>query len=207
MPGFSKKRGFLSSFLLFLLFAIALHAEQFVYAPAGIIQEKTIAEMDIISKEIYGKTDIGLYVVTMKDLPEGSSLEDFESNVTKDLSKSYVLILLIKDIKKIDVKTSQDLQDIIDVKRVFWDYMIPLLPRKDNELTTKRISAVVFNGYLDAAQQISDAKDVHIKELPTMESTLVGDAVQYIFYFFIVTLFGILIYSYIRGNKSESRSE
>lgn len=194
------KRGFLASFLLLIL-ASDLFASRFVYSPQGLLLEKTIDEIDAISEEVYEKTNVGVFVAVLSELPQGETLELFQEKLIADLPESYILIALVSGIKKIDIKTSEDLKKI-DTKKIYWDYMVPLLPNNERELTTKRISAVIFNGYMDAAGQVASLKGVHIDRLPPAESEIVGNIIQYIFYFFAGSLILILVYSYIRGGKS-----
>lgn len=194
------KRGFLASFLLLIL-ASDLFASRFVYSPQGLLLEKTIDEIDAISEEVYEKTNVGVFVAVLSELPQGETLELFQEKLIADLPESYILIALVSGIKKIDIKTSEDLKKI-DTKKIYWDYMVPLLPNNERELTTKRISAVIFNGYMDAAGQVASLKSVHIDRLPPAESEIVGNIIQYIFYFFAGSLILILAYSYIRGGKS-----
>jgi len=196
-----KKRGFLASFLLTTLLSLDLYASRFVYSPQGLLLEKTIDEMDAISQEVYEKTNVGVFSAVLSELPQGETLEGFQEKLISDLPESYILITLVSGIKKIDIKTSEDLKKI-DTKRIYWDYMVPLLPNNERELTTKRISAVIFNGYMDAAGQVASLKDVRIEGLPPAESETVGNIIQYIFYFFAGSLILILVFSYIRGGKN-----
>jgi hypothetical protein len=195
------KRGFLASFILLLL-AQSLYALQFVYSPSGLLLPKTADKMNEISDEIFAKSEVGLFVATMGTIGD-ESIESFEEKIIKDLPPSYVLITLVSDIKKIDIQISSDLENKIDKNEIFWDYMVPLLPKSDRELTTKTISAVIFNGYMEAAYQIQDVKNIEVISLPDDDSSRVGEVIQWIFYFFAGSLILILIASYIKGSKSE----
>ncbi|MFP4332200.1 MAG: hypothetical protein ACLFQJ_02790 [Campylobacterales bacterium] len=195
------KRGFFASFVLIFI-AQSLYALQFVYSPSGLLLPKTVEKMNEISDEIYAKSNVGLFVTTMGTIGD-ESIESFEEKIIKDLPPSYVLITLVSDIKKIDIRISDDLAKEIDKNEIFWDYMVPLLPKSDRELTTKTISAVIFNGYMEAAYQIKDAKNIEVLSLPDDDSSRVGTIIQWIFYFFAGSLILILIASYIKGSKSE----
>jgi len=194
------KRGLLASFFL-LLFAVELSASRFVFSPNGLLVPTTVDEINAISEEVYEKTNVGIFSAVLSKLPEGETLEGFEDKLIADLPSDYLLIVLVTDIKKIDIKISKSLENEVDINRIYWNYMVPLLPKSDKDMTTKRISAVIFNGYMDAAEQIAEWKGVHIDRLPPPSSETAADIIQYLFYFFAGSLILILIYSYIRGGK------
>ena len=38
---------------------------------------------------------------------------------------------------------------------VYWDYIVPLIPRSDKELTPENISILLVNGFVDIADRIA----------------------------------------------------
>lgn len=183
--------------ILYLL--IPLSAKNFVFNDDKILPLKSIDFIEQTSGELFTKTGVNLYVymanMTNKDYDE------FKSELVKRLSSPYVAIVLLKDNKKIDIITSES--NLLDKKKVYWEYMVPLLPQSDREMTNEALSAVVFNGYVESVDLIADKFGAKIEHnIPKDEkgAKAVAQVILYIMLFSMLGLF-VIIYFFKKGAK------
>lgn len=176
-----------------LCFLTSLGAKSFVFNNDNIVTPKSIDFIEQTSSELFAKTGVNLYIYTAN--ATNKNYDEFKSELILELSSPYVAIVLLKDNKKIDIITSDN--NLLDKKKVYWEYMVPLLPQKDNELTNEALSAVVFNGYVESVDLIADRFGVKIEHnIPKNENgaKAVAKAILYIMLFSMIGLFVIMYF-------------
>jgi hypothetical protein len=191
------KMGLLPSFVLLLFSALRLHAS-FVLDYDRVLVEKSVDAMNAIATELKEKTDVSLYVALVQDL-NGRTLQEYEHFVVKSFSEPYIaMIVAIRD-QKINIIESQTLKDVYDKKRTYWDYIVPMLPKKNHEKTPQRYSALILNGHADIVDQLSKHYGVTLSLALPDDYRTFNMYVRYTFVFMIATFFGALVYRRIRS--------
>lgn len=109
----------------------------------------------------------------------------------------YATIFIYPNDKKIDFDLSQNAQGVFDIERVYFEYMVPLLPKPNEELQSDRLSAVVLNGYSEAADLIAVHFNTNLENnIPRDESGGKG-FVKFSMYFMLFCIFGVLIFVFL----------
>lgn len=182
-----------------LCFFSPLSASNFVFNNDKILASKSVDFIEQVSSELFSKTGVSLYVYMANST--NKSYSDFKNELISKLHSPYVAIVLLKDNKKIDIITSNN--NLLDKKKVYWEYMVPLIPQKDDELTREALSAVVFNGYVESVDLIADKFNVTIyHNIPKDEkgAKLVSQIILYIMLFSMIGLF-VIVYFFKKGRK------
>lgn len=130
---------------------------------------------------------------------EGRDYLNFKENFIKELNKPFAAIILIKEDKKIDIISSEN--DLFDRKKVYWEYMVPLIPTKDSEITAEALSAIVFNGYIESVDLIADKFDTKIEHNIPKDEKGAKAVAQLILYIMLFSMLGIVAFMYIIRNK------
>ncbi|RDU57192.1 hypothetical protein CQA49_00575 [Helicobacter sp. MIT 00-7814] len=113
-------------------------------------------------------------------------------NEELDNAPLYATIFIYPNEKKIDIDLSQNAQGVFDTERVYFEYMVPLLPKPNEELQSDRLSAVVLNGYSEAADLIAAHFNTSLaNNIPRDESGGKG-FVKFSMYFMLFCIFGVL---------------
>ncbi|MDE6885972.1 MAG: TPM domain-containing protein [Helicobacteraceae bacterium] len=173
----------------------------FVFNDDLVFVEKSVDFVEKTSKELFTKTGVSLYVY-MTDSMSGAHYNEFKNKIISNFKAPYVAIILVKNDKKIDIATSSD--DLIDKKKVYWEYMVPLLPSKDSEITNQVLSAVVLNGYIESVDLIADKFKVKIEHnIPKDEkgAKAVAQLILYIMLFSMLGLFFVFYFYKRKGSK------
>lgn len=186
-----------------LVFFSALFGGEFVFNEDSLFVQKSVDFVEQASSELRDKTGVNLYVYLGKSL-NGATYEDFKADFITHLSAPFAAIILIRDDKKIDIATSND--DLLDKKKVYWEYMVPLIPQKDSELTPQALSAIVLNGYVESIDLIADSFGATIEHNFPKDEKGARAISQLILYVMLFSMLGIILLMYIfrkRGLKNE----
>lgn len=133
-----------------------------------------------------------------------TSLRAFEDAFLKSYSNEpYGVFFFYTKERKIDILLKP--KDVFDDERVFFEYMAPLLPKPREILDSARISAIVFNGYSEAADLVASYYKVSlVSNIPRDESGSRG-FVKFSMYFMLLSIFGLLgfvfVSSKLKGKK------
>lgn len=184
--------------ILIILACVHLSANNFVLNPNNLLTQKSSEFIEKVSQELLQKTGVSLYVYMSESL-NGMEYLDFKENFIKQLEKPFAAIVLIRNDKKIDIISSKD--DLFDKKKVYWEYMVPLIPTKDSELTPQALSAVVFNGYIESVDLIADKFDTKIEHNIPKDEKGAKAMAQLILYAMLFSMLGIVAFMYIIRNK------
>lgn len=196
-------------------------AKNFVFG--DLLNQKSKDFINQTSLELFEKTGVNLYVfadsalaessldsatltksttITESSLTNSTSAEsspnpytNFKQRFIQNLTPPFAAIIVIKNAKKIDIIASSD--DFLSPKarkKIYWEYMVPLLPQKDDENT---LPAVVFNGYVEAVDLIADYFGVEIKHNIAKDekgAKLVAKGILYIMLFSMLGLFAFIYF-------------
>ena len=169
--------------------------QNFTFNPDSLLNQKTIDFFNTTSTELAQKTGINLYVY-MANNPPVKAYNNFYAHLQQKVQKPYVAIALFKSDKKIDIITSDEsILTKDDKKKIYWEYMVPLLPQKDSEIGA--LSAVVFNGYVEAVDLIADkfgAEILHNVAKNEKGAKLVAQGILYLMLFSLLGLFAFVYY-------------
>lgn len=183
--------------------------------------------INTLGNELYDKTAFRLQVVLIDDaervcedtkallgmqsllcasgfVDSFTSLRAFENAFLKSYSNEpYGVFFFYTKERKIDILLKP--KDVFDDERVFFEYMAPLLPKPKEILDSARISAIVFNGYSEAADLVASYYGVSLtSNIPRDESGSRG-FVKFSMYFMLLSIFGLLgfvfVSSKLRGKK------
>lgn len=196
-------------------------AKNFVFG--DLLNQKSKDFINQTSLELFEKTGVNLYVFADSALAESSldsatltksttsaesslanstiaesspnPYEHFKQRFIQTLTSPFAAIIVIKNAKKIDIIASSD--DFLPPKarkKIYWEYMVPLLPQKDDE---NALPAVVFNGYVEAVDLIADYFGVEIKHNIAKDekgAKLVAKGILYIMLFSMLGLFAFIYF-------------
>ncbi|WP_238700250.1 hypothetical protein [Helicobacter jaachi] len=177
--------------------------------PDWLLVPKSVAFVQTLSNELFTKTGYSLYVALVDKTPQDASLnldskasrEHYKQSLTKHLSPPYTLIVFMKNDEKMDIISSQP-QTYLDEEKVYFEYMVPLLPKqKDEALTPQRISAIVLNGYAQAADMIAAHFDVKLEHNMKVDESGGQEFVRFSMYIMLLIMFGILALIYFTRRK------
>lgn len=182
-------------------------SKQFVFNHS-LLNPKSIDFFNETSLELFSKTGVNLYIFAGESLTNANNksfetYDSFKNDFIQTLDSPYVAIIVIKNHKKIDIiSSSDDILSLKNRKKIYWEYMVPLLPHK--EVEANALSAVIFNGYVEAIDLIADNFNVKIDHnIPKNEkgANLIAKGILYIMLF---SMIGILVLIYIFRNKRTS---
>lgn len=200
-----------------LLIAKETLSVQFTQDNDRVLVPKTKEFIDRLGAELLEKTGFLLKVVVVEDSQHAISTLDknldiptdsLDSVAAREMYKQYLqkseqhtpyamIVMYIKD-KKIDFVLSD--RDVFDKKleeRVYFEYMVPLLPKGNDNPTQPQISAILFNGYSEAADLIAQhyGKSLALN-IPRDESGG-REFVKISMLFMLSILFGVVIFVYV----------
>ena len=180
---------------------------------------KSVDFVEALSTELQAKTGYHLYVavvdsVPMEDLflesPQDSTLKltpkqkrlAYKNMLLEKLQKPYTLIVFMKEDEKIDIISSEP-KKYFDEEKVYYEYMVPLLPKqKDEILTPQLISAIVLNGYAQAADMIAHHFDVKLENNMPVDESGGREFVRFSMYVMLLVMFGIIGVIYLTRKKT-----
>ncbi|PAF42940.1 hypothetical protein [Helicobacter sp. 11S03491-1] len=194
----------LTRFVFFLFLPAFLLAESFVLDnQSGLLIPKSAAFVQTLSHELKYKTGFSLYVdvVDTISLDSKEKRKNYENEILSKLTPPYGVFFFFRKDKKIDIVLSKDSINIFDVNQVYFNYISPLLPENDRDLTPQRISAIILNGYSEIAERIADKYGVHLENnFPSENQNLFVRIILYIMLFSLVGLF-VVIYFFRRKKR------
>ena len=193
------KIGIFSLFLCAFLHTFSWGAP-FVLENQNQLIDKTTQFIEILSNEVFEKTGVSLYVVALEGL-KGTSLEEQQQKYLKQVKEPYVLLFFVRNEKKINIITNAESEKLFDKQAVYWDYIVPLIPKSDEELTPQSISAFLLNGFVDIADRIAETKGVTLEHSFPKEHKGVQIAVRTALYAMLFVLLALFALVYLRRNK------
>lgn len=154
----------------------------------SIINEKVSSKVESLGEELYKKTSISVYVTLPVSL-EKKSVGDYGEELAKTLKEPYVLLVLAKDEKQVEIVNSKVLDDKFDKEGILSPFpwsgsIIPLLSgKKDND----NYNVAVLNGYADIVEQLAKSKNI------VLEGAL-GDVNRDIYHYLKIGIYSFLLF-------------
>lgn len=164
-----------------------------------------------LAAEIFHKTGVRVYVdiidtITLPSAyPTKQSRKQYQEQLAQSLQAPYVVVFLFVQERKFDFLSSQDLHGFLDSKKldsIYFDYMAPLLPEKEQELTPQRYSSIILNGYAEIADVIARHYEIALENNMESNGQGVRTFVRFIMYGMILILLGLFIVAHFLGRKS-----
>lgn len=179
---------------------IPLSANHYVISNA-FLNQKSVDFVEKISSELYEKTGVRLYIVSVDSLQaEGKQeREKFKTSILKDLNKPYGVIFFIKSHKKIDIVLNPKI-DSINPDTIITEYMVPIL-MQDKKLSNPAISASILNGYAQLAEEIANHFHQELPENIIVDKSGAKNFVHYTFLTMLGMMFLLAIGVYVFGRK------
>ena len=179
---------------------IPLNANHYVISNA-FLNQKSVDFVEKISSELYEKTGVRLYIVSVDSLQaEGKQeREKFKTSILKDLNKPYGVIFFIKSHKKIDIVLNPKI-DSINSDTIITEYMVPIL-MQDKKLSNPAISASILNGYAQLAEEIANHFHQELPENIIVDKSGAKNFVHYTFLTMLGMMFLLVIGVYVFGRK------
>lgn len=156
--------------------------------------------------------------------PTKQSRKIYQNQVISKLNAPFVIIFLFVQEHKIEILSSQDLHYIASPKStnqkptqdttntteakkeflspkkldsIYFDYIAPLLPHKEEDLTPNRISGVILNGYAEIADRIADTYHFTLENNFPRDEEGVRNYVKFILYVMLFILLGLFAFAYL----------
>lgn len=189
--------------------------------PSCLLIPKSFWFVNKLSSELFSKTGYSLYVSVVDKTPlmEQSDAESmlqlnisskevekirrtkYKEALTRNLPTPYTLIFFMKNDAKMGIMSSHPNQ-YLDEDKVYFEYMVPLLPKqKDENLTPELISAIVLNAYAQAADMIAENFDTKLENNMPVDESGGREFVRFSMYAMLLIMFGIIAVIYITRKK------
>ena len=175
--------------------------QNFVFSPDLLLNQKSIDFFNATSAELAQKTGINLYVYMANSAPV-NEYRDFYNHLNDKLKKPFVVITMLKNEQKIDIITSDESNKALskdDKKKIVGEYMVPLLPQKNSE--SGALSAVVFNGYVEAVDLIAEKFGIEIHHNISKDEKGAKMVAQGILYLMLFSMIGLFVGIYFFKSK------
>ena len=185
--------------ILSLFFCTLALGKTYVLENQNQIIKKTTDFIEVLSNEVFEKTGVSMYVVALEGL-EGINLEEKEQNYLQNLKEPFVLLFFVHKEKKINIIASAEAEKLFDKRTVYWDYIVPLIPKSDKDLTQQSISAFLLNGFVDIADRIAQSRNVELEHsFPKQNKG--QSVVRIVLYVMLFVLLLLFVFVYLRRNK------
>lgn len=170
----------------------------------GLLIPKSAGFVQTLSSELRYKTGFSFYIDVNSDksLDTPAKRKAHEEEISSKLRPPYGVLFFFYPSKKIEIVLDQTSEKLFDVDQIFFSYIAPLLPEKDEDLTPQRISAFLLNGYSEITDRIADKYNIKLENnFPSSSVDSFVKIVLYIMLFILIGLF-ILVYSFRRKRNS-----
>ncbi|WP_317372036.1 hypothetical protein [Helicobacter canis] len=177
----------------------------------GVLVSKTQELIQLLSAEIFQKTGIRVYVDIIDDIaihpkyPTKQARKEYQSIVYAQLQQPYVVVSLFVQERKFDLISSSGLQAFLGAKvldSVYFDYMAPLIPEKEQDITPQRLSAILLNGYAEIADIIASQYAVKFEHNISTNEQGVRSFVRFIMYAMVLILLGLFALAHFSRKSS-----
>lgn len=179
---------------------VPLSAKPYVVSDA-FLNSRSVDFVETISSQLYTKTGVALYVVSVDSL-QGESKEDrnkYKKSILAGLKEPYGVIFFIKSHKKIDVILKPKI-DSINPDTIITEYMVPILIQ-DKKLSNATLSAAILNGYAQLADEIASYYHQELPDNIIVDKSGAKDIVHYTFLTILGLTFILILGVYLFGRR------
>lgn len=188
--------------ILILILTTTLFSHNFILENEDIIGEKANNQIELIGKEFYKKTSVSIYLVAVKKL-DGKKVTTYIQDYASKLQPPFVLLLLSKEDKKIDILINSKETLSLDKDYILDDIIIPILITKSKKNSTiSTNSAALLSGYSEIAEQIAESKNIELV------NAIGNDSKNFIYWFRVfiyMTMISVLIYHLYHRRKNSAQ--
>lgn len=186
------------------LLILPLFSQNFVLQNQGnILPLKSINFINELSKELFEKTGVALYVAVAEDLQgSGEAKEmrgEWKQKILSSLKPPYGVIFLVKSHKKIDIVLDPKISSI-DEGEIITEYMVPILVQEKG-LPNPKVSASILNGYAQLADEIAESKGESLENNLIVDKSGSRNLVRYSIYLMLGIMLTIIALIYVFGRK------
>lgn len=154
-----------------------------------------------LGSEVFEKSGISVYLIALKSLDK-QTIRSLEDSIAQYLRPPYLYILFIRNEKKIDIKGTTELLAKIPASNIYWDYIVPLIPKKDSELNPSSIAAFLLNGYIALVQELSLRENIKLDNQYVPETKAVESTTRIVLYIMTLTLLGLFVFVLLRKKNA-----
>ncbi len=147
----------------------------------NIVNKRAVKEIEKIGNEVREKTGISIYLCVKKSI-NAQKIKVFEKNLSKKLSKPFILLTLSLKEQKVDIYPSSKSKGLIDIDAIlspFTGTIIPILTSKKGE---DKYSAAMLNGYADIADRVAKKIGIRLNSSIGNTNRILVDILRVIIY-------------------------
>ena len=182
---------------------VTLNAK-YVFTVPELINEKAVQKIEEIGSELHEKLDIDLYLYANKTI-NGKTMIEYREDIRKKYKNSYIILLFAQKEQKVEIITSQNLEDKFDKEDIldpFSGTIIPLLitkPKKD--AIDDSVSAALLNGYADIADKVSESYNIELSSSIGNTNRDIINIARVVFYTTII----VILFIYFRKKRARKK--
>ena len=183
------KRGVLPLFFIIFLVSNAKANSSFVLENENnIIANKTAVKIDEIADELKAKMGIGVYLI-LKDNISDKSLDIYiKKHYANILQKPYVIYMLSKKRKLIDIITNiKGLDKVYDKDDIIYNKTLRIIVTPGTKSSQQALySAGLLNGFSQLCEDIASSKKIKLDTAIGSESSNTFGILRYLFYMLLI---------------------
>ena len=185
----NTKRGALLSLFVMIFLVSNANAQSFVLENENnIIANKTVVKIEEIASESKAKLNINIYLILKESINERNLWEYIKANHIDKLKPPYVVYMLSKKRKLIDIFVSNEaLNRSFDKDEVVQAKTIKLITSPGSKSPPQALySAALLNGFSELCEEIAEDKNIVLQTAIGSESSDLIDIMRYVLYSFMV---------------------
>ena len=179
-----NRRGFLASSVFLILINVNLFGINLILENENQIIEKiTEDKINEIGGEVEAKTDISVYLILKESIKEKNLQLYLDANYKDKLKQPYVVYMMSKERKLIDIFVSSYLlEDYFDKDDIIYDYTLPIIVTPSKASEQSLYSAGFLNGYSQLCEDIADEKGIELSNAIGNDNKDVFNVLRLLFY-------------------------
>ncbi len=189
--------------LTILLFSNVYAKDNLILCNNSIVNSRAIGEIEKIGTELKEKSGISAYICIKKSIGH-EKIKIFEKNLTKNIKGSYILLTLALKQQKVDITTSQDIKNLIDIDAILSPFTGTIIPILTSRKTKDKYSAAVLNGYADITDRVASKLKIKLKSGIGDTNRILVDILRIIIYgsfLYFIIVYSVKKYRYRKKRK------
>jgi len=189
--------------LTILLFSNVYAKDNLILCNNSIVNSRAIGEIEKIGTELKEKSGISAYICVKKSIGH-EKIKKFERNLTKNIKGSYILLTLALKQQKVDITTSQDIKNLIDIDAILSPFTGTIIPILTSRKTKDKYSAAVLNGYADITDRVAGKLKIKLKSGIGDTNRILIDILRIIIYgsfLYFIIVYSVKKYRYRKKRK------
>ncbi len=198
-----RLRQLLFAVLTISLFSNVYAKDNLILCNDSIVNSRAIGEIEKIGTELKEKSGISAYVCIKKSIGH-EKIKIFEKNLTKNIKGSYILLTLALKQQKVDITTSQDIKNLIDIDAILSPFTGTIIPILTSRKTKDKYSAAVLNGYADITDRVASKLKIKLKSGIGDTNRILVDILRIIIYgsfLYFIIVYSVKKYRYRKKRK------